>query len=110
MECATPVVPPGGPDDEVERVRRRLVVEAVFMEKVREAESQGLAKKDVELLQTMLLKHVDVFRTDLGGDPPVKVEPLKVRLKPGAVPVKCAMRRYPLPIWTAVPEAPCGAT
>ncbi|KAF0728909.1 hypothetical protein AaE_009417, partial [Aphanomyces astaci] len=46
-------------------------------------------------LHGLLAKHIDVFREDLGDDPPVKVEPLKVRIKPSSTSVKCGMRRYP---------------
>ncbi|ETW05776.1 hypothetical protein H310_03460 [Aphanomyces invadans] len=36
-----------------------------------------------------------ILEAKFGRDPPVKVEPLKVRLKDGAVPVKMGLRRYP---------------
>ncbi|KAH9150223.1 hypothetical protein AeRB84_006900, partial [Aphanomyces euteiches] len=38
---------------------------------------------------------VDVFRLEIGHDKPIAVEPLRVRIEPGAVPVKCGLRRYP---------------
>jgi hypothetical protein len=90
LECAIPEVyspKKSGSDEE-------LV--AIHMAKVKEAQDACLSEDDVEALRALLLKHVDVYRIDLGYDPPVKVEPLKVRTKPGSTPVKCGMRRYPL--------------
>ena len=37
----------------------------------------------------------DVWRVRLGPDPPAKVPPLKIHLKPGAKPKKCKPRVYP---------------
>ena len=48
-----------------------------------------------ERLRGLLATYEDVFRLEFGQDPPVRVEPLQVRLKEGAVPVKCKQRRYP---------------
>ena len=47
-----------------------------------------------EFSDMLLQEFLDVFRLGFGNDPPVKVEPLKVRLKPDAKPVKCGNRRY----------------
>ncbi|ETV65133.1 hypothetical protein H257_18058 [Aphanomyces astaci] len=58
-------------------------------------ETRGLAPAEATRLHDLLAEHIDVFREDLGDDPPVKVEPLKVRIKPGSTPVKCGMQRYP---------------
>ncbi|RLO04903.1 hypothetical protein DYB28_011543, partial [Aphanomyces astaci] len=44
---------------------------------VAEAETRGLAPAEAMRLHDLLAKHIDVFREDLGDDPPVKVEPLK---------------------------------
>ncbi|KAH9136416.1 hypothetical protein AeRB84_018405, partial [Aphanomyces euteiches] len=84
MECATPAVerPTGDGRDEE---RRKKKEEAV----------RGLTAEEAARLESLLSRHVDVFREDLGNDPPVKVEPLKVRVKPDSKPVKCGMRRYP---------------
>ncbi|KAF0775740.1 hypothetical protein AaE_000560, partial [Aphanomyces astaci] len=70
-------------------------VQAILTAKTAEAETLGLAPAETTRLNDLLAKHIDVFREDLGDDPPVKVEPLKVRIKPGSTPVKCGMRRYP---------------
>ncbi|KAF0726062.1 hypothetical protein Ae201684_015612 [Aphanomyces euteiches] len=47
-------------------------------------------------LTSLLTKFEDVFRIEIGRDPPVKVPPMVVKLKPGATPVKCGARRYSL--------------
>ncbi|KAF0727827.1 hypothetical protein Ae201684_014173 [Aphanomyces euteiches] len=84
MECATPAVerPTGDGRDEERR-------------KKKEEAARGLTAEEAARLESLLSRHVDVFREDLGNDPPVKVEPLKVRVKPDSKPVKCGMRRYP---------------
>ncbi|KAF0728336.1 hypothetical protein AaE_009450 [Aphanomyces astaci] len=75
--------------------KRRAVVEAVIQDKLRAAEDEGLTADLLEKLRLLLAKHGDVFRLEIGHDEPIKVEPLRVRIKPGAVPVKCGLRRYP---------------
>jgi hypothetical protein len=77
------------------------------MAKAAEAEAIGLSGDEVERLRPLLSKHVDVFRVDLGDDTPVKLEPLKVRIKPDSVPVRCGMRRYP-PRARGVHARECG--
>ncbi|EGZ26621.1 hypothetical protein PHYSODRAFT_475811 [Phytophthora sojae] len=37
---------------------------------------------------------IDIFRIIIGRDPPVDMPPMKVKLKPGAIPVKCKACRY----------------
>ncbi|KAF0756866.1 hypothetical protein AaE_004463, partial [Aphanomyces astaci] len=69
----------------------RIVLEA----KVAEAATAGMSAAAVEQLRDLLMEFRDVFRLKFGRDPPVKVEPLKVCLKEGAVPVKSGLRRYP---------------
>jgi hypothetical protein len=62
---------------------------------VRRAEDCGLSLGGQAALRGLLTEHFDVFR--LGwkeGDTPVKVEPLRVNVKPGAVPTACKQRRY----------------
>ncbi|RHY95767.1 hypothetical protein DYB31_008298 [Aphanomyces astaci] len=46
-------------------------------------------------LETKVAEAATAVMPTFGRDPPVKVEPLKVRLKEGAVPVKSGLRRYP---------------
>ncbi|KAF0718357.1 Aste57867_1738 [Aphanomyces stellatus] len=81
MKCATPDVEIPPPSDQVEE-RRREKRDKVF----------GILMAKAMRPRRM---HVDVFREDLGDDPSVKVEPLKVRIKPNSTPVKSGMRRHP---------------
>ena len=65
------------------------------MAKCNDARKGGASEKFVLALKALLEKFRDVFRTVLGRDPRVKIEPLEVRLKKEHVPVKCKARRYP---------------
>ncbi|KAF0775151.1 hypothetical protein AaE_001149 [Aphanomyces astaci] len=87
MACATPELG-NAPDDDGPV---RIVLEA----KVAEAATAGMPAAAVEQLRDLLMEFRDVFRLKFGRAPPVKVEPWKVRLKEGAVPVKSGLRRYP---------------
>uniref|UniRef100_H3GWP3 Reverse transcriptase domain-containing protein n=1 Tax=Phytophthora ramorum TaxID=164328 RepID=H3GWP3_PHYRM len=70
-------------------------VQAVSAAKVQEAREAGLPSDCVETLQQLLVRYCDIFRLAFGNDPPIKVPPLKIRLKQGARPVKAKARRYP---------------
>ncbi|KAH9145267.1 hypothetical protein AeRB84_010825 [Aphanomyces euteiches] len=70
-------------------------VTSLIADRVAEAVEQGLPQDYVAPLQKLLTRHADVFRLGFGSDPPVKVPPLHVRLKPGVSPVRCSARRYP---------------
>ncbi|GAB9477013.1 hypothetical protein Gpo141_00014072, partial [Globisporangium polare] len=60
---------------------------------VNEAIGNGFPAKSREKL--LVVCHLyDIWRLALGDDPPAKVEPLKVRLKPNAIPYKCRARSY----------------
>ncbi|KAF0710364.1 hypothetical protein AaE_012560 [Aphanomyces astaci] len=87
MACATPELG-NAPDDDGPLC---IVLEA----KVAEAATAGMPTAAVEQLQDLLMEFRDVFRLKFGRDPPVKVEPLKVRLKEGVEPVKSGLRCYP---------------
>ncbi|POM80151.1 Hypothetical protein PHPALM_2050 [Phytophthora palmivora] len=67
----------------------------ILLGKIKEAEAKGASAKFIKQLEILLWENVDVFRLKLGNDPPVNVPPLKVTLKPDAVPVRCKARRYP---------------
>ncbi|ETV78978.1 hypothetical protein H257_07762 [Aphanomyces astaci] len=71
------------------------LVRTVLNAKVAEAATAGMPAEAVEQLRDLLMEFRDVFRLKFGRNPPVKVEPLKVRLKEGSVPVKSGLRRYP---------------
>jgi hypothetical protein len=70
-------------------------VEELIEQATQDAEDNGLNNEQVNILVKPLKKYQEVFRTSFGQDPPVKVQPLKVRLKSGAELVKSSTRRYP---------------
>ncbi|RHY24253.1 hypothetical protein DYB32_008920, partial [Aphanomyces invadans] len=84
MCCATPEVEESPGSDDGEHVH------AVLMSKVDDAVAQGMDETAVDALRNLLAEFQDVFRLKFGRDPP-----LKVHLKPGAVPVKSGLRRHP---------------
>lgn len=79
---------------ELENTPTQKVVD-ILEERIRDAEAQGIGIKGATRLRSLLTEYVDVFRVEFGRDPPVKVPPMQVRLKKGAVPVKAKVRRYP---------------
>ncbi|GMF32160.1 unnamed protein product [Phytophthora fragariaefolia] len=70
-------------------------VAAILAERVEEAAAAGLNAEQVEILSALLYEYRDVFRVSFGSDPPVRVEPQRVRLREGAAPVRINARRYP---------------
>ncbi|KAJ0393598.1 hypothetical protein ATCC90586_001342 [Pythium insidiosum] len=54
----------------------------------------GLSWSGQQRLRAILYVRADNFRVEFGHDPPVRVAPMQVRLKPGAVPVRAQPRRY----------------
>ena len=60
-----------------------------------EASANGLGQANSQQLWELLVEYADVFRLSFGSDPPVDIEPLRVRLREGAQPIKCKNRRYP---------------
>ncbi|ETW07249.1 hypothetical protein H310_01813 [Aphanomyces invadans] len=70
-------------------------IRRILDEKIAEAMERGLTDAQAMELRRILTHHIDVFRLEFGRDLPVDVEPLMVRLKEGAVPVKTSLRRYP---------------
>jgi hypothetical protein len=70
-------------------------VQDALNECVQRAKDRGLSPEGQTTLRSLLKEYFDVFC--LGwkeGDTPVSVEPLRVKLKPGAVPTACKQRRY----------------
>ena len=59
------------------------------------AKTEGLNEPWLTKLKPLVDEYRDIFRYKLGNDPPVKVKPLKVKLKPDAKPQKCTPRQYP---------------
>ncbi|KAE9309133.1 hypothetical protein PF008_g20785 [Phytophthora fragariae] len=62
--------------------------------KVEVATKMGLTLDGRAKLAAVLHFRADCFRVEFGNDPPVRVVPLKVRLKDGVRPVKAQPRRY----------------
>ncbi|KAE9271913.1 hypothetical protein PR003_g30368 [Phytophthora rubi] len=58
------------------------------------ATEMGLVLEPRARLKAILSTRQDVFRFQFGDDPPVRVAPLQVRLKPGVTPTKSQPRRY----------------
>ncbi|POM71351.1 CRN2-like protein [Phytophthora palmivora] len=75
-------------------------VQAALAAKIDEARQAGLPPDCINTLQQLLARYCDVFRLAFGNDPPVKVPPLKLRLKVGARPVKAKARRR----WASAPR------
>lgn len=70
-------------------------VKRVLKSKVDEARAYGISDDGAIALEKLLCDAVDIFRVGfVEGDEPVRREPLKVQLKPDAVPVRCTPRRY----------------
>ena len=64
------------------------------MESVTDAVAQGLSVSKAKLLRGIVSRRFNAFRRALRGDPPARVEPMGVQLKPGASAVKAKPRRY----------------
>ncbi|KAE9353529.1 hypothetical protein PR003_g3818 [Phytophthora rubi] len=63
-------------------------------EGIEDAKAKGASIEFLDALQTILEEKVDVFRLALGGDPPVYMPPMRIKLKSEATPVRCRARRY----------------
>ena len=59
-----------------------------------DAVEQGLSVSKAERLRGVLRRHFNAFRRALRNDPPARVEPMRVTLKPAATAVKMKPRRY----------------
>jgi hypothetical protein len=61
------------------------------------AVSAGISNEGFGVLQEMVSKYYGIFRTRLGADPPAKVRPLKIQMRPDTAPVRSAPRTYSRP-------------
>ena len=61
---------------------------------IQRAFKAGLPVEYEQQLRSIVNKY-DIWRTVLGPDPPAKVPPMKLKLKPGAPSIQAANRRYP---------------
>jgi hypothetical protein len=58
------------------------------------ARKNGLPEEWSRKLSRLVRKYADVWRSNLGPDPPAKVTPFVTRLLPNARPYRCKSRRY----------------
>ncbi|RHX96735.1 hypothetical protein DYB25_013341, partial [Aphanomyces astaci] len=75
------------------------VVKEFLLDAVCAAQANGLSEAGTCEVHSLVMAAIDVFRVATRNEPPVDIEPLKVVLQQGAVPVQCAARRYN-PIYT----------
>ncbi|CAM9457978.1 unnamed protein product [Sphacelaria rigidula] len=68
--------------------------EGALEDSVQQAEQKGLSADGAYCLRDISARRVDTFRRALRGDPPARVEPIRVHLKPQAKAVKATPRRY----------------
>ncbi|KAE9267331.1 hypothetical protein PF008_g31381 [Phytophthora fragariae] len=61
---------------------------------IESAVQKGFPKESVPRLRRIATRY-DIWRLRLGDDPPARVPPMKIRLKPGAKPYRCKPRKYP---------------
>ena len=61
---------------------------------VQQAEQSGLSADGTCRLRDILTRRAGDFRRALRRDPPARVEPIRVQLKPTARAVKSKLRRY----------------
>jgi hypothetical protein len=82
------------PDLSMERQEEEFKIRELLRDKTEEARKTGAGAHWPERLGLLLHEHWDVFRLVLERDPPVKTEPLRVRLKLEVRPVRSRARRY----------------
>jgi hypothetical protein len=58
------------------------------------AEQAGMSQNGVQSLRQLATECKDVFRLKLGADPPAKVNPLVIKLRNVAEPVRMSARKY----------------
>jgi len=58
------------------------------------AAENGLPQEWLQRLERLVKKYWNIWRSDLGPDPPAKVTPFVTRLLPNARPFRCKGRRY----------------
>ncbi|CAM9316384.1 unnamed protein product, partial [Hapterophycus canaliculatus] len=68
--------------------------ERALRDSVEEAVQNGLSADGACRLRDILGRRVNAFRRALRGNPPARVEPMRVQLKPRAKAVKAKPRRY----------------
>jgi hypothetical protein len=61
------------------------------------AEHAGMSRDCIQSLRQLVTECKDVFRLNLGADPPANVKPLVIKLRDGAEPVRMSARKYAPP-------------
>lgn len=64
---------------------------------IEKAVNNGISSKGQQRCKAMFNKFRDAFRINLEADPPARVEPFRIKLKPNHRPVHAKQRRYPPP-------------
>ena len=83
-----------GPEMFMDPAEEESARKVALEESVTEAVGNGLSLSKAERLRDILHRRENAFRRALRGDPPARVEPMRVQLKPGATTVKAKPRRY----------------
>ena len=83
-----------GPDMFMDQMGERGTRDRALEDSVHQAEQRGLRADGACRLRDILSRRVDAFCRALRGDPPARVEPMRVHLKPQAQAVKARPRRY----------------
>jgi hypothetical protein len=62
---------------------------------IERAKENGVPSPILKELRQLVYEFLDIWRISLSGDPPAKLPPLEVQLRPEASPVRVKLRRYP---------------
>ena len=73
-----------GPDMFMDQMGERGTRDRALEDSVHQAEQSGLSADGACRLRDILSRRVDAFRRAFRGDPPARVEPMRVHLKPQA--------------------------
>ena len=79
-----------GPEDPLEK-------EKTLNQKLQEAREKGMTEQGRAELERLLREFGDIIKLKLGSGKPADIDPLRVNLKPGAMPIRAKQRRYPPP-------------
>ena len=93
LELAAERLVERGPEMFMDPVEEESARKVALEESVTDAVAQGLSVSSAERLRGILSRRFNAFRRALRGDPPARVEPMRV-LEPGASAVKAKPRRY----------------
>ena len=83
-----------GPEMLVDPAEEESARKVALEESVTDAVAQRLRISKAERLRGIMSRRFNAFRRALWGDPPARVESMRVQLKPGESEVKATPRRY----------------